>query len=199
MISGKITGVKDKKQITRCWGIKDGDLLYTKYHDDEWGKPIYDDQKLFESLILDGAQAGLSWRTILSKRDNYRKAFDNFNVGKVALYDEEKIESLMTSEGIIRNKLKIKSAINNAKVFISIQKEFGSFSNYIWGFTDFKIIKNNWKRGEKIPATSPLSDDISRDLKKRGMSFVGSTIIYAMIQAIGIVDDHYVDCYKAWE
>lgn len=191
--------MEDKKPIKRCWGIKDDDQLYIEYHDYEWGKPIYNDQKLFESLILDGAQAGLSWRTILSKRDNYRKAFDNFVVDKVALYDDRKIESLMANEGIVRNKLKIKSATNNAKVFISIQKEFGSFSNYIWGFTDFKIIKNNWKRSEKIPATSPLSDDISRDLKKRGMSFVGSTIIYAMIQAIGIVDDHYIDCYKAWK
>lgn len=182
----------------RCWGIDDSDKLMADYHDYEWGKPVHDDQHLFEILILDGAQAGLSWRTILNKRENYRQAFDNFDVNKVASYNEEKIQELMNNAGIVRNLLKIKSATRNAKIFIQIQKEFGSFDNYLWGFTDGKTIKNNWTKQSEVPATSPLSDKISKDLKKRGMNFVGSTIIYSIMQTTGIVDDHLVDCYKAF-
>ncbi|MCB9810700.1 MAG: DNA-3-methyladenine glycosylase I [Candidatus Nomurabacteria bacterium] len=186
------------KQKKRCWNISEDDTLMADYHDNEWGKPVHDDRHLFEILILDGAQAGLSWRTILSKRDNYRQAFDNFDVQKVAQYNEKKIEELMNNEGIVRNRLKIQSAIRNAKVFMEIQKEFGSFDKYIWSFSGGKTIKNNWTKQEDVPATSPLSDEISKDLKKRGMNFVGSTIIYAAIQSIGIVDDHLVGCHKNW-
>ena len=183
---------------SRWWGIDDTDKLMADYHDFEWGKPVHDDRHLFEILILDGAQAGLSWRTILSKRDNYRQAFDNFDVNKVALYNDERVQELMNNAGIVRNLLKIKSATRNAKIFIQIQKEFGSFDNYLWGFTDGKITKNNWQKQSEVPATSPLSDKISKDLKKRGMNFVGSTIIYAIIQTVGIVDDHLVDCHRSW-
>jgi len=186
---------KDEK---RCWGITSEDPLMADYHDNEWGKPVHDDRHLFEVLILDGAQAGLSWRTILNKRDNYREAFDNFDVQKVAKYDDKKVQELMDNAGIVRNLLKIRSATRNAKVFIDIQKEFGSFDKYIWGFTNGKIIDNKRKTGDPMLATSPLSDEISKDLKKRGMNFVGSTIIYAIIQTIGIVDDHDEGCYRAW-
>jgi len=186
---------KDEK---RCWGITSEDPLMADYHDNEWGKPVHDDRHLFEVLILDGAQAGLSWRTILNKRDNYREAFDNFDVQKVAKYDDKKVQELMDNAGIVRNLLKIRSATRNAKVFIDIQKEFGSFDNYIWGFTSGKTIDNKRKTGDLMLATSPLSDEISKDLKKRGMNFVGSTIIYAIIQTIGMVDDHDEGCYRAW-
>ncbi len=166
------------------------------YHDNEWGVPLHDDNRLFETIVLDGAQAGLSWKTILNKRENYRKAFDNFDVKKVAKYDEKKVEELLQNEGIVRNKLKIASAIRNAKVFIEIQKEFGSFDNYIWAFVDNKSIKNHRKTIKDFPAKTELSDTISKDLKKRGMNFVGSTIIYAVMQAIGMVNDHMVGCFK---
>ena len=184
--------------VKRCWGITGEDPLMADYHDNEWGKPVHDDRHLFEVLILDGAQAGLSWRTILNKRDNYREAFDNFDVQKVAKYDDKKVQELMDNAGIVRNLLKIRSATRNAKVFIDIQKEFGSFDNYIWGFTSGKTIDNKRKTGDLMLATSPLSDEISKDLKKRGMNFVGSTIIYAIIQTIGMVDDHDEGCYRAW-
>jgi len=182
----------------RCWNIAQDDELMIKYHDTEWGKPVHDDRHLFEILILDGAQAGLSWRTILNKRENYRKAYDNFDVKKVAAYDEKKIQELMGDSGIVRNLLKIKSATQNAKVFIKIQKEFGSFDKYIWGFVGGKTIVNKWGNMSDIPATTELSDQISRDLKKRGMSFIGPVIIYAILQTVGIVNDHTVDCEVSW-
>jgi len=189
--------MKDKKK--RCWGITGDDLLMSKYHDDEWGKPVHDDRHLFEALVLDGAQAGLSWRTILNKRENYRKAFNNFDVRKVAKYDAKKIKELMGNKGIVRNLLKIKSAVRNAEAFMGIQREFGSFDKYIWGFVNGKTVVNKRKNKSEVPAKTALSDKISKDLKKRGMSFVGSTIIYAMIQAVGIVDDHEVGCYRSWK
>lgn len=180
--------------MKRCaWVTKDE--IYKKYHDEEWGKPLHDDQKLFEFLVLEGAQAGLSWLTVLKKRENYRKAFDGFNPEKVAKYDEDKVNGLLSNEGIIRNKLKIKSAIRNAKVFLEIQKEFGSFDKYIWGFVNGKPIQNKFKYIQDVPAQTGLSDEISKDLKKRGMNFVGSTIIYAFMQATGMVNDHTSDCF----
>ncbi len=172
------------------------DALMTEYHDKEWGVPVHDDRHLFEVLILDGAQAGLSWRTILNKRENYRKAFDNFDVKKVAKYDAKKVRKLLQDEGIVRNKLKIASAVRNAKVFMEIQKEFGSFDAYIWGFVNGKPIKNKWKSVSDLPAKTELSDTISKDLKNRGMNFVGSTIIYAVMQTIGMVNDHEIECFR---
>ena len=169
--------------------------LYIAYHDQEWGKPLHDDTRLFEMLILEGAQAGLNWLTILKKRENYRRAFDNFNVAKVARYGTAKFDSLMADAGIVRNRLKIKSALNNAQAFIRVAKEFGTFDRYIWQFVAGKPIVNRVRSLDQIPATTPLSDTISRDLKKRGFSFVGSTIIYAYMQAIGLVDDHLDTCW----
>lgn len=178
----------------RCDWVKLDEPLYIKYHDEEWGRPVYDDNKLFEMLILEGAQAGLSWLTILKRREGYRRAFEGFQVEKVASFNEEKIEQLMQDARIIRNRRKIESAINNAKQFIKVQNEFGSFSNYIWGFVDGNPIINHWKSVSEIPTKTLLSDRISTDLKKRGFSFVGSVIIYSYLQAIGIVDDHIEDC-----
>ncbi len=180
---------------TRCaWcGI---DPLYMKYHDEEWGTPVYDDPTLFEFLILETFQAGLSWITILRKRENFRKAFDNFDVKKVAVFDEEKIAELMNDAGIIRNGAKIRAAVSNASAFIEVQKEFGSFSKYIWRFTSGEPIVNHPKTLKDVPATTPLSDEISKDLKKRGFKFVGSTVIYAHMQATGMVDDHVEDCWR---
>ncbi len=172
------------------------DPLYVKYHDEEWGVPIYDDAKLFEFLILETFQAGLSWITVLRKRENFRKAFDNFNYRKIAKYDEVKYEALLHDAGIIRNKLKIKATISNAHAFMHVQEEFGSFSNYIWGFTKGIPIKNKWKNKEQIPAKTVLSDKISIDLKKRGFKFVGSTVIYAHMQATGMVNDHLPGCFR---
>ncbi len=169
--------------------------LYIAYHDQEWGKPLHDDTRLFEMLILEGAQAGLNWLTILKKRENYRRAFDNFNVAKVARYGTAKFDSLMADAGIVRNRLKIKSTLNNAQAFIRVAKEFGTFDRYIWQFVAGKPIVNRVRSLDQIPATTPLSDTISRDLKKRGFSFVGSTIIYAYMQAIGLVDDHLDTCW----
>jgi len=166
------------------------------YHDKEWGVPIHDDKKLFELLILEGAQAGLSWSTVLKKRENYRKAFDNFDYKKVAKYGEKKVAELLGNEGIIRNRLKIKAAITNAQVYIQIRKEFGSFDKYIWSFSNHKPIVNSFKSLRDIPAKTELSDKISKDLKKRGMSFVGSTIIYAYMQSIGMVNDHEISCFR---
>lgn len=178
----------------RCaWCEKDD--LYREYHDNEWGKPVYDDDTLFEFLILETFQAGLSWYTILKKRENFRAAFDDFNYNKVAQYSEDKVLELMQNEGIIRNQLKIRGTISNAIAFIKIQEEFGSFSNYIWKFTDGKPIENNRKSLSEIPATTPLSDAISKDLKKRGFKFVGSTVIYAHMQATGMVNDHVEECW----
>lgn len=178
----------------RCaWCEKDD--LYRDYHDNEWGKPVYDDDKLFEFLILETFQAGLSWYTILKKRENFRKAFDNFDYKKVAQYDEEKVEELLQDAGIIRNKLKVRGTISNAIAFMEVQKEFGSFSKYIWNFTDGKPIENNRKSLREVPSTTPLSDAISKDLKKRGFKFVGSTVVYAHMQATGMVNDHVIDCW----
>lgn len=179
---------------TRCaWCEKDD--LYRKYHDEEWGIPVYDDAKLFEFLVLETFQAGLSWHTILKKREGFQSAFDNFDYKKIANYSEEKIQELLLDSGIIRNKLKIRSTVSNAQAFMKVQEEFGSFSNYIWDFVDGKPIDNNRKSLSEIPATTPLSDAISKDLKKRGFKFVGSTVIYAQMQATGMVNDHVADCW----
>ncbi len=178
----------------RCaWCEKDD--LYRNYHDNEWGKPVYDDANLFEFLILETFQAGLSWYTILKKRENFRKAFDKFDVKKVAAYNDKKLQILMDDSGIIRNQLKIKSAVSNAQAFIKIQEEFGSFSKYIWAFVDGKPIDNKPQTLADVPATTPLSDALSKDLKKRGFKFVGSTVIYAHMQATGMVNDHIADCF----
>ncbi len=180
----------------RCAWVNLKNDLYIKYHDEQWGVPVYDDRMLFEMLILEGAQAGLSWETILNKRENYKKAFDDFDVEKIANYDEKKELELLSNAGIVRNKLKIKSAIKNAKVFIKIQEEFGSFSSYIWGFVNNKPIQNHFENISQIPTHTELSDKISKDLKKRGMSFVGTTIIYAYMEAIGMINDHECDCFR---
>jgi DNA-3-methyladenine glycosylase I len=178
----------------RCaWCEKDD--LYRDYHDNEWGKPVYDDDKLFEFLILETFQAGLSWHTILKKRENFRAAFDNFDYKKVANYGEEKVQELLQDAGIIRNQLKIRGTISNAIAFMEVQKEFESFSKYIWNFTDGKPIENNRKSLKEVTATTPLSDEISKDLKKRGFKFVGSTVVYAHMQATGMVNDHVMDCW----
>lgn len=178
----------------RCdWAKKP---LEIEYHDNEWGVPVHDDQKLFEFLVLDGFQAGLSWSTILAKRDNFSKAFDDFDYEKIARYDEKKIETLLQDAGIIRNKLKIKAAISNARAFLKVQKEFSSFDRYIWSFTDGKTMVNHWRTMEEVPATSRESDAMSKDLKKRGFTFVGSTICYAFMQAAGMVNDHLVTCFR---
>jgi len=172
------------------------DPLYVTYHDEEWGVPVRDDDKLFEFLILETFQAGLSWITILKKRENFRKALDDFDYKKIAKYSEEKYDSLMQDAGIIRNKLKIRATISNAQNFMEIQKEFGSFSKYIWGFTDGKVIKNKFKNMSDVPAKTGLSDEISKDMKKRGFKFVGSTVMYAHMQATGMVNDHTMDCFR---
>lgn len=171
-----------------------GDALYEKYHDEEWGKPVYDDGKLFEFIILETFQAGLSWITILRKRENFRNAFDDFDYKKIAAYSQDKIEELLQDQGIIRNRLKVLAAVSNAQAFIKVQEEFGSFSSYFWGFTDGKPIDNKFKSLKEVPATTPLSDAISKDMKKRGFKFVGSTVIYAHMQATGMVNDHILSC-----
>ncbi len=179
----------------RCdWCEKDP--IYVAYHDNEWGVPISDDRKWFEFLLLESFQAGLSWLTILKKRENFKQAFDGFNYHKIAQYDELKYETLINDKGIVRNKLKIKATINNAQKFILIQKEFGSFNQYMQQFINYKTIQNHFHSVDDIPAKTKLSDQISKDLKKRGFKFVGSTIIYALMQATGLVNDHIVSCYK---
>ncbi|HAH23434.1 MAG TPA: DNA-3-methyladenine glycosylase I [Prolixibacteraceae bacterium] len=179
----------------RCgWAIKDA--LMTKYHDEEWGKPLHDDQKLFEFLILEGMQAGLSWQTILNKRVAFREAFDHFNPEIVAAYDEDKVNELMNNVGIIRNKLKILACINNAKRFMEVQAEYGSFDSYIWKFVDHQPIINSFTTLKEIPPKTALSDAISIDLKKKGFKFIGSTIIYAHLQATGVVNDHLTTCFR---
>lgn len=182
-----------ENKIRCAWCEKDD--LYRQYHDNEWGKPVYDDATLFEFLILETFQAGLSWHTILKKRENFRKAFDNFDYKKIANYTEDKVQELLQDSGIIRNKLKIRAAISNAISFIEVQKEFGSFSKYIWNFTNGKPIQNNRKSLNEVPATTALSDEISKDLKKRGFKFVGSTVVYAHMQATGMVNDHIKECW----
>ena len=179
----------------RCFWVTES-KLYQEYHDEEWGVPVYDDTTLFEFLLLETFQAGLSWITILNKRENFRKAFDHFDYKKIAIYPESKYDSLLQDAGIIRNKLKIRSAITNAQLFIKIQKEFGSFSKFIWGYVNDTPIVNEFQKKEDVPATTALSDKISKDLKKRGFKFVGSTVIYAYMQAVGLVNDHTKDCFK---
>lgn len=174
----------------------EGNTLYEKYHDEEWGVPVYDDAKLFEFLILETFQAGLSWITVLRKRENFRKAFDDFNYKKIAQYKQDKIDQLLQDTGIIRNKLKVNATVTNAQAFIKIQEEFGSFSNYIWGFIDGKPIINNFKTLSEVPANTPLSDTISKDLKKHGFKFVGTTVVYAHMQATGMVNDHVTSCFR---
>ncbi|MEM0517959.1 MULTISPECIES: DNA-3-methyladenine glycosylase I [Aequorivita] len=172
------------------------DPLYVNYHDIEWGVPVKDDKTLFEFLLLETFQAGLSWITILRKRENFRAAFDNFNYKKIAKYDQKKIDELLQNAGIIRNKLKVYSAVSNAKCFMEVQKEFGSFSNYMWGFVDNTPIKNAYKTHAEVPATTLVSDALSKDLKKRGFKFVGSTVVYAHMQATGMVNDHIKTCFR---
>ena len=183
------------KEKIRCpWSLKDD--LYKNYHDKDWGVPVHDDVKLFEMLNLEGAQAGLSWHTVLVKRENYRDAFDNWDVGKISRYTDKKIENLLQNPGIIRNKLKINATIKNAKAFLLIQKEFGSFDKYIWQFVNHRPIINQWKEMKEIPPKTKESDMMSKDLLARGFKFVGSTICYAYMQAVGIVDDHLISCWK---
>lgn len=181
--------------LPRCAWVSDNPL-YVHYHDQEWGVPIYDERLLFEFLILEGMQAGLSWLTILKKRENYRDAFDNFNAQTIAGYSSVKIDALMSNPGIIRNRLKIHAAISNAQAFLAMQTELGSFANYIWSFVEGKPIQNALDRTKLVPATSAISDALSKDLKKRGFKFVGSTICYAFMQAVGMVNDHTVDCFR---
>jgi DNA-3-methyladenine glycosylase I len=180
---------------TRC-GWTSSDPLYIAYHDNEWGVPLHDDQKLFEFLVLEGMQAGLSWLTILRKRDNFRKAFDNFDPGKVGRYDESKVGELLSDAGIIRNRLKVMAAIQNARSFLEVQEEFGSFDAYIWRFVGGRPKQNGWKTLKEIPPKTPESDAMSKDMSKRGFKFVGSTICYAHMQATGMVNDHTIDCFR---
>jgi len=180
----------------RCEWVTGQPEIYIKYHDEQWGVPVHDDRLLYAKLILDGAQAGLSWLTILKKRENYFAAFDNFDIQTVAGYDDKKVEELMQNSGIVRNRLKIKSAIKNAVAILKIQQEFGSFNSYLWGFTEFKTLQNDLNNLSEMPVKTSLSEKISKDMKKRGMNFVGPTIIYAFMQAIGMVNDHTNECFK---
>jgi DNA-3-methyladenine glycosylase I len=180
----------------RCQWAANGSPNYVAYHDQEWGVPLHDDRRLFEFLVLEGAQAGLSWSTILNKREGYRKAFAGFDPQKVARFTPARIEKLLLDPGIVRNRLKVESAVTNARAFLGVQKEFGSFDAYIWQFTDGKPIQNAWKSMKQVPASTPESDAMSKDLKKRGFRFVGSTILYAHMQATGMVNDHTLDCFR---
>jgi len=182
------------KPLTRCsWASNE---LSIRYHDEEWGVPTHDDRRLFEFLILEGAQAGLSWDTILKKRENYRAAFDGFNPDVIARYDRRKIQALLRDRGIVRNRLKIESAVKNAKAFLQVQDEFGSFDTYIWRFVGGSPLLNSWSSTRNIPASTPQSDVMSNDLKKRAFTFVGSTICYAFMQAVGMVNDHLTNCFR---
>jgi DNA-3-methyladenine glycosylase I len=192
-VTEKTSATKDVQLVRCAWA--NGERM-VRYHDEEWGVPAHDDRTLFEFLILEGAQAGLSWSTILNKRENYRKAFDGFNPQRVAKYDRRKIERLLRDPGIVRNKLKIAAAVTNAKAFLSLQKEFGSFDRYIWQFVGSQPRVNSPKSMKQVPARTPESDAMSKDLKKRGFKFVGSTICYAFMQAVGIVNDHVIDCFR---
>lgn len=187
------------KEIMRCGWVNIQNERYVDYHDHEWGVPVHDDRKLFEMLILEGAQAGLSWETILNKRTNYQEAFDYFDVDIVSQYSDEKIANLLLNEGIVRNRLKVSSVVTNAKIFKSIQLEFGSFDHYLWAYVSGLPIDNKFNSLSEVPAKTELSDKISKDLKKRGMKFVGSTIIYAYMQAIGMVNDHTTCCFRHGE
>jgi DNA-3-methyladenine glycosylase I len=181
--------------VKRCGWCGD-DELYVKYHDEEWGVPLYDDNTLFEFLLLEGAQAGLAWITVLRKREGYRALFDGFDAGKIARYTDRKLDKLLLDPRIIRNRLKVYSARQNARAFLAVQEEWGSFADYMWHFTDGKPLQNRWKSLAEMPAFTPLSDTISKDLKKRGFNFVGSTIIYAHLQATGMINDHTTDCFR---
>jgi len=185
----------DEKEKRRC-GWVGTDPLSISYHDEEWGVPVHDDRRLFEFLVLDGFQAGLSWMTILRKRGNYRQAFDGFDPGEIACYGTSKIETLLSDRGIVRNRMKIEAAVQNARAFLSVREEFGSFDAYIWGFVGGKTIRNAWKNVREIPARTGESTAMSRDLKRRGFSFVGPTICYAFMQAAGLVNDHTIDCFR---
>jgi len=184
--------------VKRCAWCGD-DPLYVAYHDEDWGVPVYDDQLLFEMLTLEGAQAGLSWLTILRKRENYRKAFHNFDAYKISRYDQKEIDRLMQDAGVVRNRLKIESTIKNARGFLLLQEEFASFADYLWRFVDGKPITNTWKDLSAIPPNTKISDQLSKDLKKRGFNFVGSTICYAFMQSIGMVNDHTTECFRYQE
>jgi len=185
----------DKTRKIRCEWVPDNPL-YRKYHDKEWGVPVHDNRRLFEFLILEGMQAGLSWSTILNKRENFRAAFDNFEARKIAEYDDKKIEELISNKGIIRNRRKIEAAIKNARAFLNITKEFGSFDSYIWQFVGGEPKKNSWKSVKDIPAKTSESEAMSKDLSRRGFKFIGPTICYAFMQAVGVVNDHTVDCFR---
>jgi len=188
----------NQTSLPRCaWAL--AGQLELEYHDREWGVPVHDDRLLFEFLILEGAQAGLSWSTILKKREGYRKAFDNFSAEKVARFSEEKIRELLENQEIIRNRLKITAAVKNARAFLSIRNQYGSFASYIWAFTGDRTINNSWQDAKSIPVSSPQSETMSRDLRKRGFKFVGPTICYAFMQAVGMVNDHTVDCFRHTE
>ena len=184
------------KAVKRCKWAEGVSLEYIEYHDKEWGVPVHDDRVQFEFLILEGAQAGLSWSTILAKREGYRKLFAEFDVEKVARFTTKRVAKLLENPAIVRNRLKVESAVTNARAFIAVQEEFGSFSDYIWGFVDGRPIQNKFRKDSDIPATSPESDALSKDLKKRGFKFVGSTIIYAHMQATGLVNDHVTGCFR---
>lgn len=181
--------------MNRCAWAGD-DELYRRYHDTEWGVPLFDDRRLFEFLILEGAQAGLSWITILKKRENYRAAFDGFDAERIAAYDANKIESLLQDAGIVRNRLKVQAAIVNARQYLDVKSEFGSFSEFMWQFTGGKTVQNNWRSLAEVPASTPASDAMSRELKRRGFKFVGTTICYALMQATGMVNDHTSECFR---
>ena len=181
----------------RCAWCPPDNPLYIRYHDEEWGMPVHDDRKLFEMLILEGAQAGLSWLTILKRRDGYREAFDLFDAKKIARYDKRKVAALMKNPGIIRNRLKIAATVANAQAFLQVQKEYGTFDRYIWSFVGGKPKRNRWKSREELPAQTPEAEAMSKDLKKRGFRFVGPTICYAFMQAVGLVDDHTIDCFRS--
>jgi len=183
---------------TRCAWANPDNPLYLSYHDDEWGIPVHDDRQLFEMITLEGAQAGLSWETILNKREGYRKLFGGFDIEKVARFSEKKVEKLLQNPAIIRNRLKVESTVTNAQAFIAVQEEFGSFDAWLWNYVEGEPIQNAWKSLSELPASTPLSDQLSKDLKKRGFRFVGSTICYAFMQAVGMVNDHQTDCFR-WQ
>ncbi|MBC8007102.1 MAG: DNA-3-methyladenine glycosylase I [Prolixibacteraceae bacterium] len=189
-------GTTDRRQVTRCHWADNGSAAYVAYHDEEWGVPQHDDRVLFEFLILEGAQAGLSWSTILNKRDNYRKAFSQFNVRKVARYDQAEIAALLENPGIVRNRLKVEAAITNARALLDVRKEFSSFDEYIWQFIGGKPRRNSWTSHKQVPVSTTESDAMSKDLKRRGFKFVGSTIMYAYMQATGMVNDHTTNCFR---
>ncbi|HLF18872.1 MAG TPA: DNA-3-methyladenine glycosylase I [Candidatus Omnitrophota bacterium] len=188
--------MKQQPNKPRCSWPTVGDELYVRYHDDEWGVPVYDDRKIFEFLVLESAQAGLSWRTVLYKRENYRKAFAGFDPKKIACFTGTHVRKLLGNAGIIRNRAKIEAAINNAKRFLEVQKEFGTFAKYIWGFVGGKPIVNRWKSLKELPVLTPEAEALAKDLKKRGFKFLGPTVIYAHMQATGMVNDHTVDCFR---